>query len=41
MQGHQVFRHAVVNIAEAIEAAADKAGVELSQIDWFVPHQSI
>ena len=40
MQGHQVFRHAVVNIAEAIEAAADKAGVELSQVDWFVPHQA-
>jgi 3-oxoacyl-[acyl-carrier-protein] synthase-3 len=40
MQGHQVFRHAVVNISEAIEAAADKAGVELSEIDWFVPHQA-
>jgi 3-oxoacyl-[acyl-carrier-protein] synthase-3 len=40
MQGHQVFRHAVVNIAEAIEATADKAGVPLSDIDWFVPHQA-
>jgi 3-oxoacyl-[acyl-carrier-protein] synthase-3 len=40
MQGHQVFRHAVVNISEAIEAAADKAGVELAEIDWFVPHQA-
>ena len=40
MQGHQVFRHAVVNISEAIEAAADKAGVTLDQIDWFVPHQA-
>lgn len=40
MQGHQVFRHAVVNISEAIEAAADKAGVELGEIDWFVPHQA-
>ena len=40
MQGHQVFRHAVVNIAEAMEAAADKAGVELGEIDWFVPHQA-
>jgi 3-oxoacyl-[acyl-carrier-protein] synthase-3 len=40
MQGHQVFRHAVVNIAEAIEAAADKAGIELSEVDWFVPHQA-
>jgi 3-oxoacyl-[acyl-carrier-protein] synthase-3 len=40
MQGHQVFRHAVVNISEAIEAAADKAGVDLGEIDWFVPHQA-
>jgi 3-oxoacyl-[acyl-carrier-protein] synthase III len=40
MQGHQVFRHAVVNISEAIEAAADKAGVPLGEIDWFVPHQA-
>ena len=30
----------VVNIAEAIEAAADKAGVALSEVDWFVPHQA-
>ncbi len=40
MQGHQVYRHAVVNIAEAIEAAADKAGVDLKDVDWFVPHQA-
>ena len=40
MQGGQVFRHAVINIAEAMEAAAGKAGVDLAQIDWFVPHQA-
>ena len=40
MQGHQVFRHAVVNISEAIEAAAGKAGVNISEVDWFVPHQA-
>jgi len=40
MQGNQVFRHAVVNISEAIEAAAEKAGVNLSEVDWFVPHQA-
>jgi len=40
MQGHQVFRHAVINISEAIEAAAGKAGVALDDIDWFVPHQA-
>ena len=40
MQGAQVFRHAVVNIAEAMEAACEKAGVPLSEVDWIVPHQA-
>jgi 3-oxoacyl-[acyl-carrier-protein] synthase-3 len=40
MQGNQVFRHAVVNICEAIEAAAATAEVPLAQIDWFIPHQA-
>jgi 3-oxoacyl-[acyl-carrier-protein] synthase-3 len=40
MQGNQVFRHAVVNIAEAVVAAAAAAGVEMSEIDWFIPHQA-
>ncbi len=40
MQGNQVFRHAVVNIAEAVVSAAAAAGVETSQIDWFIPHQA-
>ena len=40
MQGNQVFRHAVVNIAEAVTAAAEIAGVEMSQVDWFIPHQA-
>jgi 3-oxoacyl-[acyl-carrier-protein] synthase III len=40
MQGHQVFRHAVINIAEAVVKAADVAGVELSEVDWFIPHQA-
>jgi 3-oxoacyl-[acyl-carrier-protein] synthase III len=40
MQGNQVFRHAVINISEAIEAAAKVAGVSLSEVDWFIPHQA-
>jgi 3-oxoacyl-[acyl-carrier-protein] synthase-3 len=40
MQGSQVFRHAVVNIAEAVLAAADSAGVTMAQVDWFIPHQA-
>jgi 3-oxoacyl-[acyl-carrier-protein] synthase-3 len=40
MLGNQVFRHAVINISEAVKAAAKDAGVELDQIDWFIPHQA-
>jgi 3-oxoacyl-[acyl-carrier-protein] synthase-3 len=40
MQGNQVFRHAVVNIAEAIEAAAAAAGISIDEVDWFIPHQA-
>lgn len=40
MQGKEVFRHAVTNIAEAIQASADAAGIPVADIDWFVPHQA-
>jgi 3-oxoacyl-[acyl-carrier-protein] synthase-3 len=40
MQGNQVFRHAVVNISEAITAAAADAGVAVADVDWFIPHQA-
>jgi 3-oxoacyl-[acyl-carrier-protein] synthase-3 len=40
MQGNQVFRHAVVNISEAVIAAAAAADVPLEAIDWFIPHQA-
>jgi 3-oxoacyl-[acyl-carrier-protein] synthase-3 len=40
MQGNQVFRHAVVNITEAVIAAAKNAGVSLAEVDWFIPHQA-
>jgi 3-oxoacyl-[acyl-carrier-protein] synthase-3 len=40
MQGNQVFRHAVVNISEAIMAAAKDAGIQVADVDWFIPHQA-
>jgi 3-oxoacyl-[acyl-carrier-protein] synthase-3 len=40
MAGQQVFRHAVVNIAEGVEAAAEAAGVAVAEVDWFIPHQA-
>lgn len=40
MVGNQVFKHAVVNISEAIRAAAEIAGVAVADVDWFIPHQA-
>ena len=40
MQGKEVFKHAVTNIAAAIEASAGAAGIPVGEIDWFVPHQA-
>jgi len=40
MLGNQVFKNAVVNIAEAVEAAAAVAGIDVHAVDWFVPHQA-
>jgi len=40
MQGNHVFKHAVINIAEAVEAAAAAAGVPVAAVDWFIPHQA-
>lgn len=40
MAGNQVFRHAVVNIAEAITASCEASGIEIADVDWFVPHQA-
>jgi 3-oxoacyl-[acyl-carrier-protein] synthase-3 len=40
MQGKEVFRHAVTNISAAILASVEGAGLNISDIDWFVPHQA-
>jgi 3-oxoacyl-[acyl-carrier-protein] synthase-3 len=40
MQGREVFRHAVNNIAEAILNAVNAHGLSVQDIDWFVPHQA-
>ena len=40
MLGNQVFRHAVTDIAAAIQTCADNAGIDTADIDWFVPHQA-
>ena len=40
MLGNQVFKHAVTDIAQVMRDCAEKAGVEIADIDWFVPHQA-
>jgi 3-oxoacyl-[acyl-carrier-protein] synthase-3 len=40
MEGKEVFRHAVVRMAEAIDDALEANGLSASDIDWLVPHQA-
>lgn len=40
MLGNQVFKHAVTDIAQVMKDCAEQAGVQISEIDWFVPHQA-
>jgi 3-oxoacyl-[acyl-carrier-protein] synthase-3 len=40
MKGREVFRHAVVNLAEVLNEVLAAAGLDSSQIDWVVPHQA-
>jgi 3-oxoacyl-[acyl-carrier-protein] synthase-3 len=40
MEGREVFKHAVVNIASVMAETMLDAGVGASEIDWFVPHQA-
>jgi len=40
MKGQEVFRHAVVNLAQVMTEALDAAGIPASDVDWVVPHQA-
>jgi 3-oxoacyl-[acyl-carrier-protein] synthase-3 len=40
MVGNQVFKHAVSKISESVKVTADRAGIDVHDIDWFVPHQA-
>jgi 3-oxoacyl-[acyl-carrier-protein] synthase-3 len=40
MEGKEVFKHAVINIAEVIQQALHETGFKSEDIDWFVPHQA-
>jgi 3-oxoacyl-[acyl-carrier-protein] synthase-3 len=40
MEGREVFRHAVTNIAAIIDEVLCEQGIAAKDIDWFVPHQA-
>ena len=40
MQGREVFRHAVTNLASVLLEVLDDAGMQAEAIDWVVPHQA-
>ncbi len=40
MEGREVFKHAVVNLADTVEHTLAATGLKGSDIDWFVPHQA-
>jgi 3-oxoacyl-[acyl-carrier-protein] synthase-3 len=40
MKGREVFRHAVVNLAQVMGEVLDGAGLSPDDVDWVVPHQA-
>jgi 3-oxoacyl-[acyl-carrier-protein] synthase-3 len=40
MEGKEVFKHAVVNMAAVVGEVLGKAGLEPKDVDWLIPHQA-
>jgi 3-oxoacyl-[acyl-carrier-protein] synthase-3 len=40
MKGREVFRHAVVNLADVMNEVLAAAGLSAEEVDWVVPHQA-
>jgi 3-oxoacyl-[acyl-carrier-protein] synthase-3 len=40
MEGREVFKHAVTNLAEVVDEALAANGLVATDIDWLVPHQA-
>ncbi|WP_370187216.1 beta-ketoacyl-ACP synthase III [Qipengyuania sp.] len=40
MKGREVFRHAVVNLADVLKEVLEATGTSAAEIDWVVPHQA-
>ncbi|MFD2262415.1 beta-ketoacyl-ACP synthase III [Lacibacterium aquatile] len=40
MEGREVFRHAVVNLAAVVDEALSAVNLPIEAVDWLVPHQA-
>jgi 3-oxoacyl-[acyl-carrier-protein] synthase-3 len=40
MKGREVFRHAVINLADVLNEVLAEAGLTSDDVDWVVPHQA-
>ncbi|MFM7404457.1 MAG: beta-ketoacyl-ACP synthase III [Erythrobacter sp.] len=40
MKGQEVFRHAVVNLADVLKEVLEDTGIRAEELDWVVPHQA-
>jgi 3-oxoacyl-[acyl-carrier-protein] synthase III len=40
MKGREVFRHAVVNLAQVMNEVLESTGLTVGEVDWVVPHQA-
>jgi 3-oxoacyl-[acyl-carrier-protein] synthase-3 len=40
MKGREVFRHAVINLADVLNEVLAAAGLTSADVDWVVPHQA-
>jgi 3-oxoacyl-[acyl-carrier-protein] synthase-3 len=40
MKGREVFRHAVINLAQVLNEVLADAGLTTADVDWVVPHQA-
>lgn len=40
MKGKEVFKHAVINLADTVQEALAANGLTIDQVDWLVPHQA-
>jgi len=40
MQGREVFKHAVTNLAAVVGETMGKVGLDAKDIDWLIPHQA-